>query len=117
MNVVSTLPSMNAEWFMICRCSGMLGLDAGVHLDEVVVVFTVDEELARPGAVVVRRLDEPHRSGADLLADFDRQVGRRRLLDELLVPPLQRAVALPQMHDVAVAVAEDLHLDVAWLFD
>ena len=26
MNVVSTCPSMNAEWFMICRCNGMVVL-------------------------------------------------------------------------------------------
>ena len=37
---------------------------------------------------------------------------RRRLLQHLLVAALQRAVALAQMHDVAVLVGEDLHLDV-----
>ena len=40
------------------------------------------------------------------------QVRGRRLLDELLVPPLQGTIALPQVDDVAVAVAEQLHLDV-----
>ena len=37
---------------------------------------------------------------------------RRRLLDELLVTPLDRAVALAEVDDVAVVVGEDLHLDV-----
>jgi hypothetical protein len=41
------------------------------------------------------------------------QVRRRRDLDDLLVAALHRAVALVQVHDVAVLVAEDLHLDVA----
>ena len=39
--------------------------------------------------------------------------GRRALLDHLLVAPLQRAVALEEMDDVAVLVAEHLHFDVA----
>ena len=34
-------------------------------------------------------------------------------LDNLLVPPLHRAVALEQVHDLAVRVAHDLHFDVA----
>jgi hypothetical protein len=39
--------------------------------------------------------------------------GRRRFLDHLLVAALQRAVALEQMHSIAVRVAEHLHLDMA----
>ena len=38
---------------------------------------------------------------------------RRRLLDDLLVAPLQRAVAFVEMDGVAVPVGEYLHLDVA----
>ena len=38
-----------------------------------------------------------------------------RDLDHLLVPPLHRAVALEEVHHVARAVGEDLHLDVARL--
>ena len=33
-------------------------------------------------------------------------------LDDLLVPSLQRAVALVEVHDAAVPVGKDLHLDV-----
>jgi hypothetical protein len=40
------------------------------------------------------------------------QVHARGDLDDLLVAALDRAVALPQVHEVAVRVAEDLHLDV-----
>ena len=38
---------------------------------------------------------------------------RGRLLDDLLMPTLQRAVALEEMHDVAVRVREHLDLDMA----
>src|SRR5690606_11037322 len=51
------------------------------------------------------------------LAHATSQVGRHdragRLLDELLVAALDRAVALAEVDDVAVRVAEDLELDVA----
>ena len=40
-----------------------------------------------------------------------------RLFDDLLVPPLHRAVALEQVRDVAVAIADHLHLDVTRLVD
>ena len=43
--------------------------------------------------------------------------GDGRLLDQLLVAPLGRAVALAQVDDVAVAVAEDLDLDMARALD
>ena len=42
---------------------------------------------------------------------------RRRLLDDLLVAPLDRAVALEEVDDVAVGVAEHLHLDMARPFE
>ena len=42
---------------------------------------------------------------------------RRRLLDELLVTALDRAVALAEMDHRAVLVGEDLHLDVARILE
>ena len=38
---------------------------------------------------------------------------RRRLFDDLLVPSLDRALALDKRHDGAVLVAEELDFDVA----
>jgi hypothetical protein len=40
--------------------------------------------------------------------------GRRRLFEQLLVASLDRALALAEMHDVAMMIAEHLELDVAW---
>src|SRR5262249_17767206 len=42
---------------------------------------------------------------------------RRRLLDQFLVPALGRALALAQVDDVAVLVADDLDLDVTGALD
>ena len=93
---------------------GVLDLEAGVDLEE--------EELAR--VVVDQELDRARRRvpdgpgqaegglahrGAHGLVDHR----RRRLLDDLLVAALDRALALAEVHEGAVAVAEDLDLDVA----
>ena len=52
-------------------------------------------------------------SGAPAVAD----TGGRRLLDDLLMPALDRAVTLEQMDDVAVGIAEHLHLDMTRALD
>ena len=92
----------------------MLHLQAGVHLDEEELAVLV-EELDGPGAAVADLLHGLGDGGADLLARFGVEGGRRRLLHDFLVPALQRAVALAQVDGVALAVAEHLHLDVAGL--
>ena len=91
---------------------GMLDLQARVHLQEEELAVLV-QELHRPGVDVAARLGDGDGGGAHGLADLVGEVGRRALLDELLVPPLARAVALAQPQRVAVGVGEDLHLDVA----
>ena len=94
-------------------------LQAGVHLhkEELVRGVVGDQELHGAGAGVV----DAARGVAGGLAETGpdvRAVGQgfqqRRgcLLDDLLVPALQRALALPQVDDVAVVVREDLDLDV-----
>src|SRR4051812_18586821 len=45
------------------------------------------------------------------------QARRGRLLDELLVPPLDRAVALTDRHDVTLTVSQQLNLDVTGVLD
>src|SRR5690606_39373613 len=41
-----------------------------------------------------------------------RSSGLRRLLDQLLVPPLHGTVAFAEVNDVARRIREDLHLDM-----
>jgi hypothetical protein len=96
----------------------VLDLEAGVHLEEVELAgapcgISVEQELDRPGAGVAAlcgERDGRRRDGRTLLG-ADR--GSGRLLQHLLVPSLGGAVALEEVDDVAVGVAEDLHLDVA----
>ena len=72
------------------------------------------QPLDRAGADVVDGLGGVDADLADALArSVVDDCGRRRLLDQLLVAALDRAVALAEMDHVAVAVGEDLDLDVA----
>ena len=92
---------------------GVLDLEAGVDLEEADGAVLGDEVLAGAGADVAG-LAQDRLGGADelgvLLVGEER---RGRLLDELLVAALERAVAGGDDDDVAVLVGEALGLDVA----
>ncbi len=90
----------------------MLDLQPGVHLQEVELAGAVEQELHRAGVGVADRRRGPHRRLAHAPPQLRRDHRRRRLLDHLLVAPLQRALALAERHQLAVLVAEDLDLDV-----
>ena len=92
---------------------GVLDLDARVDLDEVeLAAIDVEQELDRAGVPVADRAAQPRRGIADPAAQIVGEVDARRDLDDFLMAALDRAVALPEVHEVAVRVAEDLHLDV-----
>ena len=92
----------------------MLDLDARVHLDEEELAVLV-EELDRPGADVAELAHRARDDPADLVALRRVESGRGPLLPDLLVAPLERAVALAEMDSAALTVAEHLKLDVAGL--
>ena len=92
---------------------GMLDLQAGVHLHEEEGAVLVGDELDGAGALVADGLGGGDRRLAHRLAPRRVHVGRRRLLDHLLVAALDRAVALEEIEAVAMAVGEDLDLDMA----
>ena len=76
-----------------------------------------DHELDGAGVLVADVAGQRERAIAQGRSDLGRDAGRRRLLEDLLVAPLDRAVAVTQVHDVAVVVADDLDLDVATSFE
>ena len=51
------------------------------------------------------------------VAGFGGELRRGAFLDQLLMPPLHRAIAFPEMDDVAVRVGQHLHLDVPGMLD
>ena len=91
----------------------MLDLQAGVHFQEVEALVGTDDELDRPGRFVLHGAGQGDGLLAHRLAHGRIDEGRRRLLDDLLVPALDRAVALVQVNIVAEGVAQHLDFDVA----
>ena len=75
------------------------------------------DELDRAGGVVTDRAAELQRGVEQLRAHAVGKVGRRGLLEELLVVALDRAVAFEQVHEVAGAVAGELHFEMARIED
>ena len=95
----------------------VLHLDARVHLHEVVGAVGREQSLDRPGGAIpggARRVD---RDLPDPASELRSDGGRRRLLDELLMAALDRAVPLAEVDDVAVSVGEHLHLDVSRILE
>ena len=95
----------------------MLDLQASIHLQEIELAVRREQELDCAGADVANCLAGPHRGATNGRAQVLVECARRCLFDDLLVPPLDGALALQEMHDVAVRIAEDLHLDVPWRID
>ena len=101
---------------------GVFDLQARVHLDEgekgvVAVVRGVEQELERAETVGARGVGEPDGRADNAVAQARRQPRTRRDLDELLVAALDRAFPLAEMHEAAMAVAENLDLDMAGFVD
>ncbi len=92
----------------------MLDLEAGVDLEEVELERgDIEDVFDRAGGLVADGGGEALRGAEELGAELGREAGRGGFLDDLLVAALGGAVALAEGDDVAFAVAENLHLDVA----
>ena len=90
----------------------VLDLHARVHLQEEVLAV-LEQALDRAGRVVADGPGGLDGDLADLRAQLVVDHRGRRLLDQLLVAALDRAVALAEVDDVAVLVGQHLDLDVA----
>ena len=96
----------------------MLDLEPRVHLEEGGLAPVVDEELAGAGAHVADRAGEASGPPSpSRCAEVGIDGRRRRLLEDLLVAALDRAVALAEVDAVAVRIEQDLDLDVATALD
>ena len=97
---------------------GVLHLDARVDFDEVPVAgIGVHQELDGAGVVVAGGAGERDGGIGKRGANGGIERDRGRDLHHLLMAALHGAIALVEMEDVAVAVAQDLHFDVAGAAD
>ena len=92
--------------------NGVLDLEARVQLDERDVSLGRDEKLGGAGILVADLACKRRREDRDLLALGLLERRARRLFDQLLMAPLDGAVALAKRQDLAVRVGEQLHLDM-----
>ena len=90
----------------------VLHLQTGVHLEEEELAV-LEQHLDGARVHVTAAERDLHGRFAHRAASVVGDRGRGRFLDQLLVPALRGAVAVAQVHAVAVRVGEDLELDVA----
>ena len=91
----------------------MLHLDARVHFDEVQLAGFVHQELDRAGVGVADRAHRfAQRSPRSLCAASALTAGEGDSSMQLLMPPLDGALALAEHLHVSVLIAENLELDV-----
>ena len=95
----------------------MLNLKAGVHLKEVEVLVLIDEELDGTCTHIAHSLGSCHSGSTHLGTELRIEEWRWRLLHYLLVTALHRALAVAEMHHIAMLVAKDLELDMVRTFD
>ena len=96
----------------------VLDLHPGVDLEErELAAIEIDEELDRPRPAVVEPAAECDCGVGESFAEIVGHGGGRCLLDELLEAALRRAVPVAEVDDVAVLIAEQLHLDVPGVLD
>ena len=91
---------------------GVLHLQPRVHLEEVVGAVAGQQTLDGARVGVADRPGRVDPDPPDRLAQLRRDHRRRRLLHDLLMAPLDRAVPLPQVHHRPVLIGQHLHLDV-----
>jgi hypothetical protein len=90
----------------------VLHLQPGVHLQEEELALRRHDAFDRASIDVTRGRGQRDGGTADALPQGRVQAGCGCLLDQLLEAALDRTFALAQVDDVALRVAEDLHLDV-----
>jgi hypothetical protein len=97
---------------------GVLDLNARVDLDKIERPgIGIHQEFDGSCANIVGGPRDPERVVGQFLALRGVEIGRGRALHDLLVAPLDRTVALEQMHDIAMRVAQHLDLDMAGALD
>ena len=102
---------------MIASVTGCSTLQACIHFHEVEFTVLVEQEFQCAGALIANRFDRVDRNCTHAHPQIRGDLRRRRFFDQLLVPPLHRAVAFAEMDGIAEGVAEYLNFDMAGIDD
>ena len=95
----------------------MLDLQAGVHLEEIEGTVRGQEKLDGSAGSVVDGAGRGHGGRAEARTQILADGRRGAFLQDLLVPPLEAALAFPDSDAASPRIRHDLHLDVPRLLD
>ena len=90
----------------------MLDLEAGIHFQKIEVALAIQHEFHGAGTAIIDTGGSLDGGFAHCLAQFGCHHRAGGLLDDLLMAPLYRTIALAEMDQVAETVAEYLDLHV-----
>ena len=93
-------------------------LDSGIHFHEIEVsAVAIQQELHCTGPFVAHCTGSIDSGSAHLLAQCGGEASGGGFFDELLIAPLNRAVSVTQVDDIALPVSQDLELNVPGIED
>src|SRR5262249_40044729 len=93
---------------------GVLALNPWIDLNKIEVIgVPIDEKFCGAGVFIFHAPADLNGGIAQRLTHLWVKVRRGSNFNDLLMPPLHGAVALEQMYQVAVLIAENLHFNVA----
>ena len=95
----------------------MLNLQAGIHLQKVVLEVFIHDELHCACALVAHRQRGSHRIAAHSVTHCRIDDWRGRFLNHFLSSALRRAIPLTQVHGIPVRICKNLNLDMPAVVD
>ncbi len=93
-------------------CHGMFHLNTRVNLEEVETAVRAKQELGGAGIDIGDGANQLNRCLRHAFAQLFIDGWGRRFFDELLVTALDAALALAEVHHVAMRICNELHLDM-----
>src|SRR5258708_15834144 len=90
----------------------MFDLEPRIHLEKIELAIRLKDELHSPRIAILDSLGRSDRGLRHPLTQLVGVIRRGRFLDDLLVAPLNRPVALEEMHYVSFVATQDVELDL-----
>src|SRR5260370_27546628 len=90
----------------------MFYLNPRIHFHEIEITVLIDEIFHRARVFIANRCCEFYGAATHFLSNIIINHRGRAFLDDLLVAPLDRAIAFAEMNDAAVTIATDLKLNM-----
>ena len=94
----------------------MFHLQTGIHFKEVEILILIHHKFQGSGTIITDSLTGFHSNLQHFLPGIFLYKGRRRFLNHLLIPSLDRTFTLSQMNDITIFIPHNLYLNMMWVF-